>query len=376
MRLQLSLGAGALLALSAAFAACATSTAPPDNFGDDASNTDGSTPLYDGGYGGPDSTIGDTGAATDSSTHADAAHDASFDATLDALSDATFDAPADAFIPLDGPCGPGNCGWCCTASGQCLSGPSDTQCGASGASCVDCTQSSQVCSMSTGTCEAPQPCGAATCPNGCCSNGVCQSTQSDTQCGTGGNGCTDCTVSGDVCTSGTCAPEGGVLDPFCEFDCTGCCDSNNFCFAGTATNACGTSGATCNDCATTGATCIGGFCALPDGAVEDPNCASDCTTGCCDTLGICHTGASTNTSCGTNGGTCLDCTVNGGTCIGGFCTLPDGAVEDPNCANDCNGCCDLGNVCQPGTSRTQCGSFGEACQNCGSSLVCVAMTCQ
>jgi hypothetical protein len=222
----------------------------------------------------------------------------------------------------------------------------------------------------------PQPCGAATCPNGCCTSAGCQNAEADTQCGQGGHLCADCTLTGDVCTSGTCAPEGGVPDPDCIFDCTGCCDANNFCFTGGADNACGANGATCGDCTSSGATCIGGFCALPDGAVEDPNCDFDCTTGCCDALGICQTGASTNTMCGANGATCTDCTSNGATCIGGFCTLPDGAVEDPNCAEDCGGCCDLGNVCQPGTSRTQCGSFGAACQNCGSSLVCVAMTCQ
>jgi hypothetical protein len=59
-----------------------------------------------------------------------------------------------------------------------------------------------------------------------------------------------------------------------------------------------------------------------------------------------------------------------------MCNLPDGAIEDPNCLDDCDGCCDLGNVCQPGTTRTQCGFFG-ACQNCElTNQVCVGNFCQ
>jgi hypothetical protein len=376
MRVQISTNGWALLVLVVALGACATSASSSDDSSSDdsgdASTLDGSLPpAQDSGMAGHDATAGDTGAGVDAS-HPDAAHDAAVDATFDAPAD----SPVDAFIPLDGPCGPGNCGWCCTSSGQCLAGPDDTQCGANGIACTDCTQNAQTCNTSTGVCMVPQPCGAANCPNGCCAGGECQNTEMDTQCGQGGRACSDCTVSGFVCTSGVCAPEGGIPDPDCEFDCDGCCDANNFCFTGAANNACGIFGGTCNDCTTTGATCIGGFCALPDGAVEDPNCADDCTTGCCDALGICQTGASTDMMCGQNGVTCTDCTTNGATCIGGFCTLPDGAVEDPNCEFDCEGCCDTGNVCQVGTSRTQCGSFGEACQDCGSALVCVGMTCQ
>ncbi|HEX3772167.1 MAG TPA: hypothetical protein VHV30_14925 [Polyangiaceae bacterium] len=51
----------------------------------------------------------------------------------------------------------------------------------------------------------PGNCGAATCADGCCDeNGHCQSGDQDTQCGSGGANCLDCTGENGTCAAKTC----------------------------------------------------------------------------------------------------------------------------------------------------------------------------
>jgi hypothetical protein len=63
------------------------------------------------------------------------------------------DGPSDArFVPDGYACGPGTCGGCCSAMGDCVGGKSVVTCGNGGQACADCT-SLGACSQ--GSCAAP-----------------------------------------------------------------------------------------------------------------------------------------------------------------------------------------------------------------------------
>jgi hypothetical protein len=118
-----------------------------------------------------------------------------------------------------GACWQGTCCTGCLTSFTCQPGTTDTVCGTSGATCVDCT------TLTTD------------CKTGTCVSGKCQSVnQAD------GTGC----QSGDgQCRSGGC--------------CTGCWDAGaSICLPGTANSACGADGDPCVDCAQSSQTCDGG----------------------------------------------------------------------------------------------------------------------
>ena len=68
------------------------------------------------------------------------------------------------------------------------------------------------------------PCGPATCAKGCCSSGTCVTPPRDTNCGTGGAACVDCTPKGLTCSGTGCVAQ-------CKFE-TGCADSTKYCNAG------------------------------------------------------------------------------------------------------------------------------------------------
>jgi len=89
--------------------------------------------------------------------------------------------------------------------------------------------------------------------------------------------------------------------------------------------------------------------------------AATCPAGCCDATGSCRTGASL-TQCGTGGEACQNCQA------GGF------TVCDPTqhaCGNTvpicelatCSGCC-VGKTCFSGGDPTECGAGAQACQDC------------
>jgi hypothetical protein len=100
------------------------------------------------------------------------------------------DGPSDAGLVPDGyVCGPGTCGGCCSATGDCVGGESVSTCGSGGATCQDC-EGSGACSQ--GACVAspldagPRPmCDVASCSTGNCAGfpiqGAC--CKSDQTCG-------------------------------------------------------------------------------------------------------------------------------------------------------------------------------------------------
>ena len=332
------------------------------------------------------------------------------------------------------PCNSTNCpAGCCDANGVCQSAETSATCGLSGTAC-------QPCPMGTECLYGQCQCTAQSCTAGCCTGfaalgrdgagplgQTCQLGNADTECGSGGQGCRDCTLTNggasDAQAGGICVNAACVFPPPCH--CTnGCCDSRGVCRPGASNDACGLSGNLCEDCSVSGAQCIGQECMVgTDGAVcnaqtcpsgccdssglcqqgltgvvcggsgtncqnclairetcanqqciagpdSGPSCNADsCKTGCCDALGNCLGGLDA-AHCGTGGRRCVDCTTTGNRCASGVCTTPDGGAR---CSQVCTGCCDASGVCQPGFTDTQCGDVGSACLDC-TSLV-PASTC-
>ena len=250
----------------------------------------------------------------------------------------------------------------------CAEGTSDISCGTSGVTCADCTAQGQGGSCVKQECSFPSQC---SCTYGCCDKlGQCQSGSSDTQCGASGPGgggdyCTDCTAYGLRCDRQACtgAPDAGVCNAqTCP---NGCCDENDQCQQGLTSTSCGTYGTNCQNCLP-GGSCSNQQCITPGGLqLCDPqNCA-----GCCDATGRCR-GGSDATQCGTLGTQCVDCTQLGGLCsFFGTCVGPDSGLANnmpppPNMQPMlCSGCWDLAGACHPGMTDTQCGQGGW-CADC------------
>jgi hypothetical protein len=156
-------------------------------------------------------------------------------------------------------------------------------------------------------------------------------------------------------------------------DCSGCCDINSNCQAGTADNACGYNGDPCVNCGSAGQYCV----ATQPGAPPAYNCESSwyqcnpsCNTGCCDVNGHCHAGTE-NYYCG-NSGSCVNCTGQGLVCYDGYCNY--GLCTPGSCPT---GCCDtLRQTCSSGTADDACGTNGEVCQTCPSGKKCIDNQCQ
>jgi hypothetical protein len=151
----------------------------------------------------------------------------------------------------------------------------------------------------------------------------------------------------------------------CSTTCTtGCCDSAGVCRSGLDSNACGAWGATCAACA--GSQCLaigsghGGNCFAPDGGT----CSTfTCIDGCCQG-GTCIL-ATSEKACGTFGEVCSICAPNE-TCKSGCFRV------QPSCGPDnCPGCCD-GDKCYPGTNFAACGAGGQACEDCHGKAPCIA----
>ncbi|MCE7894807.1 MAG: hypothetical protein DYH12_34745 [Sorangiineae bacterium PRO1] len=154
-------------------------------------------------------------------------------------------------------CGPGNCGGCCDANGKCVTGVTDSACGAGGKKCEACA-SPKKCSVPGNYCAYLPTCGALTCPSGCCdAQGQCKDGNSNTECGVNGTKCGDCTASGK-----NCAPQGFCYSgPHCGSDnCAGCCDGTGQCRPGGANQFCGQYGTLCDNCGAKGQTCTGNVC--------------------------------------------------------------------------------------------------------------------
>ncbi|MBI5529430.1 MAG: hypothetical protein HY897_24150 [Deltaproteobacteria bacterium] len=155
-------------------------------------------------------------------------------------------------------------GGCCDAGGLCQPGDKNDLCGTGGAVCVNCAVSSEkVCHE-----KACTPCGAATCGTGCCdAAGNCVTVPTNTQCGANGAACQDCTATAArYCFEGSCSTCNATTCP------GGCCDAGGGCLAGTSNNSCGTGGASCANCESSGKTCINFTCQMCDAATCPDGC--------------------------------------------------------------------------------------------------------
>ena len=276
--------------------------------------------------------------------------DASADTTSGASGDATL-PPADARVAQ---CGKSNCLGCCVQD-VCFPGNDEMACGSGGLACQTCATGGQACVGQ----QCVTPCGAGTCA-GCCANNQCVSGTVATACGRQGGQCADCTLAGSSCVSeeagagGACAGPAENCSP--QTCIAGCCDSQGVCASGTVTSACGTAGASCQSCPA-GMFCRGQKCVRV-------NCTPQQCRGCCDDKGLCHSGIA-DTQCGRGAALCEDCSLSGLYCDSTKrCGSP---AQDGGICNCAAGCCDEQNQCHPGSSNTQCGSYGELCSDCTAS---------
>ena len=156
---------------------------------------------------------------------------------------------------------------CGTGGGMCGLCPAVTTDRCDTGACLCGT--SQACPLNQvcdgGSCVTP--CGPSTCPDGCCTAGVCISTssQTDTQCGSGGETC-------GTCPHGTCGAlglgKGACVYPLfknCGNECgTGCCN-NTICHSQPDSLFCGGQGQNCNACS-------GGQSCVPNGGSGTYKC--------------------------------------------------------------------------------------------------------
>jgi hypothetical protein len=176
------------------------------------------------------------------------------------LCDPTLHACGDNVGPM---CDAANCMGCCEGS-QCLVGTTLNACGQMGAACTDCATTGQSCVASPGsaggscqTAATPPMCNAQTCASGCCDTAnTCHRGTGNVHCGAGGGACQDCTTTNDVCTNQICV----APPPPCPNGCTTCCDTAGTCLPGNADTQCGSSGTQCVDCTTSMQVCSGGSC--------------------------------------------------------------------------------------------------------------------
>src|SRR5258708_35629341 len=93
-----------------------------------------------------------------------------------------------------------------------------------------------------------------------------------------------------------------------------------------------------------------------------------------DSTGTCQTGTSDPTACGFGGAACMAC-ATGQMCVSANCTgasssssssSSGGSGSGGACGQQTgnSGCCDSTGTCQPGTSTTVCGQFGQRCMDC------------
>ena len=326
----------------------------------------------------------------------------------DSPNDSPDDFIGDEVFP-DGGCSPSTCPeGCCDAEGLCEKGTAPTNCGIGGLTCQDClAEGFNTCDPAARQCTIKvSGCGPTNCP-GCCNGDLCTAGNSNGACGTGGENCFDCSLSGTVCENGacqastcnaanckgccfinTCQPDGtlptscgprgaqcmncvalgetctptgmggGICTgtPSCgPTNCSGCCEGE-ICVGGTSPTECGGGGAQCQDCMSFGETCL----LSPGGPLCAPSvCGPGNCKGCCQgQMCVVTTGP---TACGVGGESCTDCQVFGETCNAtGQCVPPPPLCTPANCA----GCCDLNGVCQPGFVNVLCGENGASCQNC------------
>jgi hypothetical protein len=95
-----------------------------------------------------------------------------------------------------------------------------------------------------------------------------------------------------------------------------------------------------------------------------PTCnANACSSGCCDTNGVCEPG-DTGTACGAGGNACTGCMQGQECSAAGTCECTPTSCP--------SGCCAGDGLCVPYASQSssQCGTAGAACAQCGIQLSC------
>ncbi|MBL4633500.1 MAG: hypothetical protein JKY56_06500 [Kofleriaceae bacterium] len=196
--------------------------------------------------------------------------------------------------------------------------------------------------------------GNSECPGCVEASGTCRNGNAEKACGGGGAVCQSCDPE-DTCEEQVCTPP-----PTCSAEnCSGCCNSQGECVAGTTSPAaCGTGGNECTQCSS--GVCEAGACRQL--------CNSTTCTGCCTgaTIDTCvpfeEGGGQSDTVCGKGGNSCSTC-PGSTTCTVGICI-------DTSCGANCaNGCCD-GASCETGNTNALCGSSANACVSCGAGLSC------
>jgi hypothetical protein len=169
-----------------------------------------------------------------------------------------------------------------------------------------------------------------------------------------GNG-GDAGMAGEGCTGARCARSCDATT--CPI---GCCDSNGVCQSGASSDACGMSGRACEACTASGAQCFGQRCA--EGLEAGVCNAETCPTGCCQS-GLCRPGV-TGVACGGSGMDCQNCLSIDLICSNQQCAPDPGAAPACNPTN-CNcGCCDDRGKCLAGLDAGQCGTGGRRCVDC------------
>jgi hypothetical protein len=100
------------------------------------------------------------------------------------------------------PCTPANCKGCCSGT-TCLGGGDSTACGAGGQVCQNCQAIGQQCSLARGSFSCvpppPPPCNATNCAGCCDATGECLPGFIDSECGQNGAVCIDCTLTASTC---------------------------------------------------------------------------------------------------------------------------------------------------------------------------------
>ncbi len=197
-------------------------------------------------------------------------------------------------------------------------------------------------------------------------------------------------------SEGTPCPGGQCYAGSC---CAGCWTGAS-CVTGKDSSACGEGGDLCQSCVSTECRSLPGLCgfilprcdtllAKPDGsscsggagACRDGACCKGCWDGDGCLLGT-HA-----TACGPPGGLCKDCTSEcrtGSTCSAGACSdpaKPDGTACASGTGKCISGACCTGclsqNLCQSGTSPSNCGVGATSCTSCPAPVAeCKKAVCQ
>ncbi len=176
-----------------------------------------------------------------------------------------------------GPCTQATCPYgCCDAGGQgCLPGTDDNACGFNAQTCQTCPAGQQ---CIANVCQTP--CSPAICPSGCCNGAVCVAfaDQSNILCGAGGAACGAC---GPLLSACLPTADGGLCGCDAASCPDGCCENGLYCRPGTDDSWCGgPGGAACVNCVN-GENCIDRACVQPCNSSNCGGCCSgaDCESG-------------------------------------------------------------------------------------------------